>query len=282
MYKLVIVNFKKQKTMINSGREKFEDKIIDTNLDSINYHNKHFIRIGSKDLNFKKVNFSHSYFENCYFRNITFDSCDFNGCKFINCNFQGSKFPGSKFEYATFEKTFVDSDILSNNCPSHNNLILKFARTLRINYQGIGESESVNKAIRIELKATQEHLYESWNSKKTYYRNKYNGWQRFSMFSKWLHFKLQDFVWGNGESPLKLLRAGFYFWLIISLIDTFTFKNPNLLCDYLSSFFKTPSIIMGINKPANYSDLFLTIITTVRFIGFALFTSIVIKRYNRR
>lgn len=268
--------------MIESGREKIEDKIFNTDLTAENLHNKYFIRVGSKYKTFDKVNFSHSYFENCYFRNIKFDTCDFNGCKFINCNFQGSSFPGSKFDYATFDKTFIDSEILDNNCSSYNNLTLKFARTLRMNYQGIGDAESVNKAIKIELKATERHLYEAWKSKAVYYRNKYKGWDRFRMFLEWLIFRTQDWVWGNGESPLKLFRTGLIFWVLISIIDTFFFKNPNSVSDYFSSFCSSPSIFMGIDKPQNYPDLYLTFIAIVRFIGFALFTSMLIKRFNRR
>lgn len=268
--------------MKESGREKFEDKIFDVDLKGDNFHNKHFVRSGAKGQTFKSVNFSHTYFENCYFRNIIFDSCDFNGCKFSNCNFQGSSFPGSKFDYSIFEKTFIDSEIFDNNCPSFNNLKLKFARTLRMNYQGLGDSESVNKAIKIELDATREHLYEAWCSNTTYYRTKYQGIERFKMFFRWLYFKLQDFVWGNGESPVKLLRTGFVFWLIVAVIDTFCFKNPNNVSDYINSFSDAPSIFMGIDKPNGYSNNYLTIITSLRFVGFALFTSILIKRFNRR
>lgn len=268
--------------MIESGREKIEDKIIDTDLDGTIFHHKYFVRIGSKNQHFKNVSFIHTYFENCYFRNITFDSCNFNGCKFINCNFHGSKFPGSKFDYATFEKTYIDAEILDNNCPSYNNLILKFARTLRVNFQGIGESESVTKAVRIELKATKEHLFEAWNSKQTYYRNKYKRYDRVKMFFSWLYFMLHYFIWGNGESPFKLLRMGLICWVIMSIVDTIISKNPNLLSNYFHSLLDTPSIFMGINKPAKYPDLYFTIITIVRFIGLALFTSILIKRYNKR
>lgn len=268
--------------MIESGREKIEDIIFDNDLENSNYHNKYIIRTGGKDRVFKKVNFSHTYFENCYFRNIQFNSCNFNGCKFNNCNFQGSTFIGSNFDYAIFEKTYIDSEILDNNCPSHNNLKLKFARTLRINYQSIGDAESVNKAIKIELEASKEHLHEAWNSKSTYYRTKYKGWNRIGMFFKWLYFKIQDFVWGNGESPFKLFRTGFYLWLIASLIDTIYFKDPNSLIDYFNSFKSIPSYFMGIEKPEVYPDWYLVLITIFRFIGFALFTSIIIKRFNRR
>lgn len=268
--------------MISSGRIKIEDSIIDTDLNSNNYHNRYFVRVGSKDQTFTKVNFSHSYFDNCYFRNIKFDSCAFIGCKFVNCNFQGSSFPGSKFDYATFEKTLIDSDILDSNCPSHNNLTLKFARTLRVNYQGIGDAESVNKAIKIELKATEEHLYDSWKSKGTYYRSKYKGWKRISMFFQWINFRLQDFIWGNGESPVKLLRTGICIWIFFTIVDTFWFRNRNSISDYWDAFWSIPAAFMGVAKPSNHPELYLTVIIALRFIGFALFTSILIKRFNRR
>lgn len=268
--------------MIESGRDKIEDKIINSDLNEMDFHNKHFIRVGSKGHNFKKVDFSHTYFENCYFRDIIFDSCKFIGCKFINCNFQGSKFPDSDFDYATFEKTYIDSEILDNNSPSWNNLTLKFAKTLRMNYQGIGEYESVNKATKIELKATKEHLYESWRSKSIYYRTKYKGVKRIKMFFEWLMFKIEDFVWGNGENPIKLFRTGVILWCLMSIWDTIFNKDPDKISDYLLSFTQAPAIFMGIKRTAEYPDWYITTITIIRFIGFALFTSIIIKRFNRR
>ncbi len=268
--------------MKSSGREKLEDKIIDSDLTSSKFINKHFVRVGSKGRIFKNVDFQHTYFEHCYFRSISFDTCVFTGCKFINCNFQGSTFLGCTFDYATFEKTYIDSEILETNCPSFNNLTLKFARTLRVNFQGIGESDSVNKAIRIELDATREHLYESWNSKTAYYRKKYQGFDRVKMFSKWLNFKFHDIVWGNGERPRKLLGTGAVIWILLSILDTILFKDPNLLSNFFSSFCQIPSVVMGINKPVEYPPFYLTAITIIRYIGFALFTSILIKRFNRR
>ena len=52
---------------------------------------------------------------------------------------------------------------------------MKFARTLRMNYQQLGFAESVNKAIQIELQATEIHLYKAWRSNEAYYRKKYAG-----------------------------------------------------------------------------------------------------------
>lgn len=265
-----------------SKREKFEDQIFDLDLTSENFHNKYFIRVGGKSQTFTRIDFSHTYFDNCYFRKMKFDSCNFNGCKFTNCNFIGSTFPGSKFEYATFDKTFIDPEILDNNCPSFNNLTLKFARTLRVNYQSIGDAKSVNKAIGIELNATKEHLYDSWHSKTAYYRNKYQGFKRLWMFFNWFTFKLEEIIWGHGEKPLRLIINGFLILCIIAVIDTTIHKNTNSISDYLSSFYNAPAILVGINKPMYYPNFLLSIIAILKFIGFALFTSIIIKRFNKR
>ncbi|TLV00404.1 pentapeptide repeat-containing protein [Dyadobacter luticola] len=268
--------------MTPSGRKEIKDKMLDSESASPGYKNHHLIRVGAKEINFSKVSFEHTYFEHCYFRNCQFNSCDFTGCKFINCNFQGSSFGGSKFDYAFFEKTFIDSDILSSNCPSFNNLKLKFARALRMNYQSIGDAEAVNMAISIELQASKEHLYAAWNSNETYYRTKYEGWTRVRFFLKWLYFKIQHFVWGNGESWPKLLKTGIILWLICAVIDTFLLEDWENTLSYLKSFLTVPSYFMGIKRPEHYPDLYLTLLTTIRFVGFALFTSIIIKRFNRR
>lgn len=268
--------------MITSGREKIEDKIFNENITNGDYHNKLLVRIGAKKKTFNNVDFSHTYFEHCYLKNCIFNSCDFNGCKFINCNLTGSSFPGSIFDYAIFEKTFIDNDILSNNCPSHDNITQKFASSLRINFQTLGDSESVNKAIQIELRAKKNHLYDSWNSNKRYYREKYEGFLRIKMFFSWLYFKLQEFIWGNGESLWKLIRTGILFLFIMTLIDVYSFNNWQLLPEYYISLINMPSILLGVSKNSNYSDLYLSLITLFRLIGFGLFMSILIKKFNRR
>ncbi|MGG1922845.1 pentapeptide repeat-containing protein [Chryseobacterium sp. NRRL B-14798] len=269
--------------MTTSEREKIEDQIIDSDLSkNDNYHNKYFIRIGSKNRNFIEVNFSHTYFENCYFRNVTFNSCNFNGCKFNNCNFHNSTFIDCNFDYATFEKSYIDSSILDTNLSKFNNLRAKFARTLRINFQSIGDQEAVNKAIKVELKAKSEHLFDCWYSSERYYRDKYQDIERLKVFIEWLWFKLQDLIWGNGEKPKNLIKLGFLLWILATIYDTIAFKNWNLVNNYFDSLIEVPTYFLGVNKPSKYSNFYITSLASIRLIGFALFTSLIIKRYSRR
>jgi len=119
----------------DSGREKLSDKRFDSVVDKDKFVNKLFERLVALNIEFKNINFSYCIFDAAYIRNCSFQDCDFTGCRFLNCNLIGSSFSGCKFDYATFDKTHIDNDILENGCPGLDNLKLKFARSLRLNYQ---------------------------------------------------------------------------------------------------------------------------------------------------
>ena len=162
----------------DSNRVHQIDKKFDDNVSNNQFMNHLFVRLVAKDKQFTKVDFKYSIFDTCYLRGCKFDSCDFTGCRFVGTNLHGAKFSGCKFEYSIFERTVVDNYILDTECPGSENLKMKFARTLRMNYQQLGDAESVNKAIRIELQATEVHLHKAWGSKESYYRKKYTGLKR--------------------------------------------------------------------------------------------------------
>jgi hypothetical protein len=195
---------------------------------------------------------------------------------------EGSAFSGCKFDYATFEKTGVDNDILSQACPGHENLKMRFARSLRMNYQQLGDAKSVNKAIAIELLATEGHLHKAWSSTESYYRRKYRGYKRLQVFTEWMAFKVLDFLWGNGESALKLLRAVVIALFLISMVDAIFFRDRNLLQSYTHALRETPQIFLGTISSSSYPQLCLTFIMLFRLVVFGFLTAIIVKRFNRR
>jgi hypothetical protein len=211
-----------------------------------------------------------------------FDSCDFTGCRFTATNLHGARFQGCKFDYAIFERTLIDSDILDTECPGSDNLKMRFARTLRMNYQQLGDARAANKAISVELDATQSHLHKSWVSRESYYRRKYRGWRRVRAFAEWLEFKVLDAVWGNGESTWKLIRAAVVILIGMSLVDVFSFRDPNRIDSYGKALLDSPQMFFGTSPPSHYHGGYLTAILIVRLVMFGFFMSIVIKRFNRR
>ena len=265
-----------------SGKINMTDQKVVGDMSRGELRNHLFVRLVAKARTFRKVDFRYSFFDTCYLRDCLFDSCDFTGCRFIGSNLHGSKFSGCKFDYACFERTLIDSSILDTECPGPDNLKLKFARTLRINYQQIGDAQSANKAIVVELEATQSHLYKAWHSNESYYRKKYADWRRLKAFAEWLEFKVLDLVWGNGESPWKLLRTTAIIVATLSAIDATFFNNWRLVESYISGLGKAPQLFFGTVVPNVYPGWYLTAILVSRLVMFTFFMSIVIKRFNRR
>jgi len=258
------------------------DKKFDNDVENAKFINHLFVRLVAKGRRFVNVDFKYSIFDTSYLRNCVFDSCDFTGCRFVGTNFYGSGFTGCKFEYSTFERTLIDNDILDTGCPGPENLKMKFARTLRVNYQQIGDARSANKAIQVELKATEIHLHKAWSSNESYYRKKYPKWMRLKSFVEWFQFKVLDYIWGNGESTLKLIRSTAVILLIMTILDVLAFRNTQLISSYFNSLCDSPQIFLGTLTPNNYPKSYLTTILFVRLMTLGFFMSIIIKRFGRR
>lgn len=273
---------KEMHMLANSNRVEQKDKKIEVDLIDSKLSNQLLIRLIAKARTFRKIDFRYTIFDTCYFRNCVFDSCDFTGCRFVNANLHGSSFTGCKFDYAVFERTIIDSDILESGCPSHENLKSRFARSLRMNFQQIGDAKAANLAIAVELQATKVHLHKAWNSNESYYRKKYSGWKRAKALFDWIEFQTLDFIWGNGESALKLIRATIVLLLAMAITDVLAFHDPQRLGDYFIAFINSPQILLGVLTPPHYAGWYLTAIVFLRLVLFAFFMSIIIKRFNRR
>jgi hypothetical protein len=243
---------------------------------------KVFVRLNALKVNFKNVSFQHSILDGCYLRGCVFDSCDFTGCRFIGSNLHQSNFTGSKFEYATFERCQIDDDILEHEGPREENLRMRFARSLRVNYQQIGDAKAVNKAITLELKATADHLLESWRSDKPYHREKYPGLQRVAQFWHWVVFWLLEFVWGNGESVLKLLRTIVIAIFVVAIYDASSLSVQATVADYWDSLKLAPHIFVGTVARDHHSVIAASSIVSAKLLALSLLTALLVKRFGRR
>lgn len=270
--------------LVDSGRQLLADKKFDSNESDVRFINYLFVRVIARKRTFKNVNFRYTIFDRCYLRDCAFDSCDFTGCQFVGTNLHGSRFSGCIFDYATFERTSVDSAILDTECPGYENLKARFARTLRVNYQQLGDAAGANKAIKVELQATELHLHKAWKSNERYYRQKYSGWwPRVKSCAQWSEFKILDFIWGNGESLLKLCRFVLIVLGVMVLIHVLAYGNPWRLDAYLHAFaIEMPATFLGVFAPEHYPKWYLSLITLVRLVAIGFLLSIIIKRFNRR
>ncbi|MCD5997293.1 pentapeptide repeat-containing protein [Pseudomonas sp. CDFA 602] len=271
----------------DDGREKLTDVRINApdykiDGDQKTFYRKLLTRVSAKNITFKNVSFFQTIFDACYFNHCVFDSCIFVGCKFVGCNFNQTSFPGSNFDYAIFERTQIDDDIFKA-APERSNIKLKFARTLRMNYQQVGDAKAVNRAIVLELEATDVFLKESWSSDSSYYRKKYAGFARIAQLLKWADFKVFDFIWGNGESIAKLMRSIILVILVVGFVNMFYMKEPRLFAEFLHSLYTAPAMFLGVVPlPAEVPSLLSSGVAALRLVGFAFLTAILVKRFGRR
>lgn len=243
---------------------------------------KIFIRLNANKVKFTNVSFEHSVFDGCYLRSCVFDSCNFTGCRFIGSNMHQSTFPGSKFDYATFERCHIEAEILTTAAPKEENLRMRFARSLRMNFQQIGDAKAVNQAITLELEATSEHLLESWRSDKEYHRKKYPGLRRVVQFLAWVEFWMLDFVWGNGESIPKLLRSIAIAIIVIGIYDASALNAAPTVSDYWDSLKLAPAIFLSTLPREQHSLGAASTIVATKLIALSLLTALLVKRFGRR
>lgn len=269
--------------LTDSHRIEYKDKAIRANLADGDWSNLQLVRLVAINKRFTKVSFANATFDACYLRNCQFDSCDFTGTKFCSTNLHGAKFSGCIFDYATFERTTIDDQVLTDNCPAHENKKMRFARSLRTNYQQLGDTTAANRAIRVELDATEIHLRKAWGSNEHYYRTKYPGFlNRAGQFIAWVEFKLLDYVWGNGESISALLRAVIVVMAGIAVLDLATGPAPVNSTEAMKSLCRAPEVFFGVTSPEHIAPAWITLITVLRLISFGFFMSILIKRFSRR
>jgi hypothetical protein len=265
-----------------SNRVSVIDKRFSADVADGKFTNHLFLRLVAKKKRFATVDFKYSIFDTCYLRDCFFESCDFTGCRFVGSNLHGSKFSGCKFDYSSFERTLVESDILDTECPGLDNLKSRFARTLRMNYQQLGDAEAANKAIRVELEASKSHKRKAWAANEAYYRRKYSGIKRIKAFMSWVLFTALHWIWGNGESAAKLLRTSLAIFVVMAVVDVFLFRDTGRVSNYVLALGEAPQIFLGTDSPSYYPHWYLAVIVFMRLTMFGFFMSIMIKRLNRR
>lgn len=234
-----------------------------------------FVRAYAVDVTFDNVSFKQCNMTSCYFRKCTFVDCDFTGAIIKDSNFAKSQFNNCDFRYSSWEKTIVDPAILDTGLPSEFNLARDFVRSLRVNFTQIGNQDAVNKAAAIEVGLTGKHLWHAATSKESYYRSKYRGWDRLHVFVQFFWWQLLDLLWGNGESPWKVL-----FWAIATPTIFACFNYPGTT--FMNNLHSSLCAFLGLPLPSQLSILFAAPLTVARYILFGLFVSLLVRKFSRR
>lgn len=274
------------------NREQRTDVDLETDITGGQFEREIWNRVSAVDRTFTKVSFKFTVFANCYFRRCHFIDCDFTGAVFTDGNLRRTSFRGSQFQYCRFSRTLLEHDVIENideYLPPRENVQAEFARNLRANYAHVGDTEGVNKAILAELKATRVHLRHAGWPPDDYNRQRYVGKEGWNMKWKYAQFEAFDFLWGNGESPWKIVRTMCLAMLILGVIAPWNdlVASPKVLVFWRDGAFWR-AIVRGLPLFFGVSDSvlapvpLLTVAAAMRFFILALFTSVFVKRFARR
>jgi len=256
-----------------------ETEIQECDLDNLNFKKYELIRVYAIDKKFINVSFMQSIISECHFRNCIFRDCDFTGAKISSTNFQGADFTDCTFDYTVFTGTHISTIPLRKNLPSRENLKIQLAKNLRINYASIGDYDGVNFAINIEISATLEHLKKAAFSREAYYRGKteFSGLGRLAHGMKYFYNLLFDFLWGNGEKPLKMFISIPLLLVLLSLVFSYSIN-----ISIFTSITETMNIFFIGGESTTLGIIASSVTNIMRYFALGLFISSLVRRISRR
>jgi hypothetical protein len=248
-----------------------------------------FKNVGAKRIVFTGVDFSYSIFERSYFHDCTFIDCKFVGCRLVESNFRGAKFQGCSFEYMAARLTNISHKELLGNLPAWTNAKRELMRSLRINADSVGDVEASKAFVREELAASREHLRKARESKEAYYSKNYSGFgNRVDVYWKSFWGFLDWHLWGHGEYPHKLILAVSTFLVFSSLFLLFLSHDINAeisVSGLAGFFFESLTDVLysfvGV-KVAGFPDVWLALLSVLRYVSLSLFVTVLYKRLVRR
>lgn len=264
-------------TLRANKKPRLEDMEFTVDLDDEDYSRHDLVRVYAVRRVFRKVTFKQSNLLDCYFRNCRFIECDFTGAFIKATNLQGSQFENCSFRYATWEKSRLDDDFMDNCLPSEENLARDLVRSLRVNFMETGNYEAVNRAAAIEVRLTGQHLYKAAYSREAYYRSKYKGWKRVTHALQHVRWLALEWLWGNGESIVRVLLSSLAAVVAVSL---FYARDAKLgIGDaFLESLWHFWGKQYARALPSEYG----LALAVVQFVALGLFMAILVKRLSRR
>lgn len=271
-----------------------EDDISDqVALNNIALKNCRFVRLGLRDAKFKQSVIAQSRFEDCYLRKAEFIDVDLTGCVFRNCNLEKATFQGCNLKYCRFENTLVDFDEIATNLPTEPNLRLLLVRNLRMNCTALGDADTANKFLDLEIDAQTEDLWGIALRKSRYYKDHYDLGQQIAGWFRLVAWRLEGLVWGYGRqlsrlaisyALLILLFAAITCIFDISLLSAGSSKPmalPFMDC-VLHAFGKTLGGVVSYGEPVSTTGRVLQICEALTGACFlALFASALYRRISR-
>ncbi len=254
----------------------------------LDLRNRRFDDLNANKGTFIDCDFSYSIFNRAYVRAATFEGCRFVGCRFYDSNLRGASFHVCDFKYTIFQHTLLEPKEMLAVLPLEPNLRRDALQNLRANAVEVGDYGSQRLFVLAEVDAATDHLTRVLKGAEDYYRRKYPSFiDKLRAAAALARLKVEGWIWGHGERPLKILVSAAVLVLALTLINLWSVV-PRVGWDATRA---------G-SEVLRYSiDLLLDAVPQARFKGFAfvdyalimmryvyigLFISVLFKRISHR
>ena len=229
--------------------------------------------------------FSYCVFTRTYFKKVKFINCNFTGAKFFDSNLREAEFESCKFHYALFKYTIINPSEVLKNLPEWPNAKKLLLQNHKANANSLGDVKASKKFLLEEIDANKEHWRRAKNRKETYYTTKYSGignwfWTRYNYY----RLIVDNWIWGHGEAPWKIVLNLFLLLLIISMLLSFNENsNFNLFLDQIATHYKSAvKIFLGISQHTTTNNSAIAIIVLARYLSLGMYIRIMFNKYSWR
>jgi hypothetical protein len=190
------------------------------------FSNQYLLDIDGKGVTYENCSFFASVIERGYFHQAHFKQCNFRGARFINSVFRSATFEGCDFAYADFNHSLIPIPQLLANLPEQPNVRWELLHNLRANTRSVGDTRFDSELVWREIDTELEHWRAIGKHDSRYYE-KYTRWDRIRAKLRRHRLLAERWVWGHGESLLRLAVATVVLLIIIATIATIA-RLPNL------------------------------------------------------
>lgn len=259
-----------------------------TSQENMDFSHHQFTDCSGYEKVFTKCNFSYCLFQRAYFRKVKFIECNFTGAKFFDSNFRDADFEHCKFPYSIWKFTLIQQKQVLNNLPEWPNVKVLLLQNHKANANSFGDVKAVRAYLSEEIEANKEHYRRAMQRNEGYYSKKYSKrGQWFTAFRKYYGLKLDNLIWGHGESPIRVLLSIIFLILFTAILQSYFSDNigTNSLKQGLSAFV-TYSIndlkaFIGIQS-VDVNDIAKGVLTVFRYVALSLFVRILFNKFSWR
>ena len=288
-------NISKEKEFSEKSIKDFKNRKIEgidgKNLKIIkeDYKDGLFENFGAVKIIFTNCDFSYSYFNRAYFNRVEFINCTFTGAIFNQSSFKNVKFNRCSFEYARFFHTILPDEEILANLPAWTNVRVELLKNLRINAQNTGNVEGVRDYLLEELDASRVHLLKVFQSKESFYKDKYDSiGLRLKAFVKYVFLTVDKYFWGHGERPILLLRSILVCVILSTILICVYCKEPFIANNQFQwhltwkYFYETLGFYISVNPITEVDVKSKIIIGLMKTLFMGVFVTVLVRFLSKR